>query len=62
MYRLNAKDQGTVIHALRVAADTFMDDSRLAGQPERLVKQFENQAVDARTLADAIENNGDAQS
>lgn len=54
---LDNQDRGIAVHALRVAADRFDEDAKVAreaNQP-RLAEQFEKQARESRQLADEID-------
>lgn len=58
--RFDSNDTNTVIHALRVAAQTFYNDAKIASELNppnpRLAGQFKQQAEDSERIADALEN------
>lgn len=66
--RLSEHDKQTIVNALRLAAEMYARDAQMASEQartsingpdgcvSRLAEQFERQAVDAKRLADEIEN------
>ena len=54
---LTASQTSTLLHALRVAEQTYREDAAAmhAGGQERIAKQFDQQIADASALHDLIE-------
>ena len=51
-------DNATLVAALRLAAETWREDSAIAGDHPALSTQFTKQANDAESLADELDCGG----
>jgi hypothetical protein len=51
---LTGDQWNSIVHALQVAAERYLEDKRVVADQPRLVEQFERQAQEAQVLAEHI--------